>query len=52
MRFVHVKVAKSDATKMKRSWKSGDKTQVMSAILTCFDFVPKTHRSSGDCSAN
>ena len=29
-----------------------DKTPVMSAILNRFDFVPKTHCSSGDCSAS
>ena len=29
-----------------------DKTPVMSAILNCFDFVPKTHHSSGDSSAS
>ena len=29
-----------------------DKTPVMSAILNRFDFVPKTHSSSGDCSAS
>ena len=29
-----------------------DKTPVMSAILNRFDFVPKTHHSSGDCSAS
>ena len=27
-------------------------TPVMSAILNRFDFVPKTHCSSGDCSAS
>jgi len=29
-----------------------DKTPVMSTILNRFDFVPKTHRSFGDCSAS
>ena len=29
-----------------------DKTPVMSTILNLFDFVPKTHHSSGDCSAS
>ena len=29
-----------------------DKTPVMSTILDHFDFVPKTRRSSGDCSAS
>ena len=29
-----------------------DKTPVMSAILNRCDFVPKTHCSSGDCSAS
>ena len=29
-----------------------DKTPVMSTILNRFDFVPKTHCSSGDCSAS
>ena len=29
-----------------------DKTPVMSTILNHFDFVPKTHRSPGDCSAS
>ena len=29
-----------------------DKTPVMSATLNRFDFVPKAHRSSGDCSAS
>ena len=28
-----------------------DKTSVMSTILNLFDFVSKTHHSSGDCSA-
>ena len=28
-----------------------DKTPIMSTILNHFDFVPKTHHSSGDCSA-
>ena len=41
-----------DGTKTRRNWKSGDKTLVMSAILNSFDFVPKTHRSSGDCGAS
>ena len=27
-------------------------TRLMSTILNCFDFVPKTHRSSRDCSAS
>ena len=29
-----------------------DKNPVMSAILNHFDFVPKTHCSSGDCNAS
>ena len=29
-----------------------DKTPVMSTILNHFDFVPKTHLSSGDCSTS
>ena len=29
-----------------------DKTPVMSTILNHFDFIPKTHRSPGDCSAS
>ena len=29
-----------------------DKTPVMSTILNHFDFVPKTHCSSGDCSTS
>ena len=66
MCFLHVKVAKSNAqwteVKALKCWsdenekklevKSGDKTPVISAILDCFDFVPKTHHSSGDCSAS
>ena len=34
MHFLHVKVAKSDAMKTRRSWKSGDKTPVMPAIVS------------------
>ena len=36
---------------MRRNEKSGDKTTVISTILDCFGFVPKTRRSSGDYSA-
>lgn len=39
----------SESTQMlvgrERSWKSGDETPVMQAILNRFNFVPKAHHS-------
>ena len=45
-----------ESTKMLVEWKwdeaGSDKTPVMSTILNCLHFVPKTHGSSRDCSAS